>query len=278
MLSVTLVVLAVPVTLWAWSALGGLAGRTAVLPDPERMDVVVVPHPGDEFQAWSLVEDDPTSYKVFVLTDDGSGRALDAWVDRFGRLGQVDETLPTDLRGLGRRGPFPDDHGAVCRPDDRPAPCRTMRNPRVWVDDDGRGALVAFGVGAGGLTRREVLWTVRTVKRNREALGIEPALRPGSLIGAAFANRGYGCARFTDPDHLAVHEALFHTDLHFTEQLAPTCADDPDASRSSTVSARSTAVFFGHGLRVHGAPATLSRKGQRHPFHTGQTFWVRFGE
>ena len=258
----------------AWPLLGDLAARTAVLPDPERLDVVVVPHSGDEFSAWSLVEDDPTSYKVFVLLT-GSDRDVGGWVTRFRDLARVDETLPTGLTEVARLAPFPDEGGAVCRRDTPAAECRARRTPRVWTGE--RGALVAFDLGAEGLTRREVLWAVRTVKRNREALSLDTTLRPGTLIGAAFANTRYACVRFEDADHLAVHQALFDTDLHFDEQLAPTCAGDPDAGRSATVSARSTAAFLdGGGLRVHGGVARVGREGQRRVFHTEQSFWVRF--
>jgi hypothetical protein len=274
------VAVAVPGALWAWPLIGELAARTAVLPEPEQFDIVVVPHPGDELQAWSLVQHDETSYKIFVLLTRGSGRRLDGWVDRFRQLGRIDETLPTDLERVDGVRSLPDDRGLIYPTDAVTRACTRTRTPAVWADRDGRGALVALDFGADGLAPREVLWAVQVIKHNREPLGMRTGMRPGSLIAAAFSNRSYGCARSGDDDHRAVHEALYETDLHMARQLAPTCAGDPDATVTGVVSEEATSVFVGGDTRprVHGRAVAVDRSGQRRPFHTHQTFWERFAD
>lgn len=318
--------LVLPFAGWfTWPLIGDLAAHTAVLPTPTRVDYIVVPHPGDEFQAWSLIEDDPTSYKVFILATRGEessscepgahrrawqprleppadpvprGRwtascekaALGSWVRFFTEQARSDPTLPSALRHTGSVRSLPDDAGRVCRKDGD-KPCRTNTSAEVWVDEVGRGALVAFDLGHGDLTRLEVAWAVRTVRQHRAELGLDISLSNGGLIGAAFANRAYDCVEHTDPDHRAVHEALYETDFNLGFQAAATCADDPDVAWSRVVSPASADAAFavaedgtrtGSHTAAYGwmsrSPARLDRRAQRSLFHTHQEFWVRFAD
>jgi hypothetical protein len=276
---------AVPAAIWAYPKVGALAAHTVALPAPTRTDIVLVPHPGDEFQALSLVQDDPSSYKVFVLLTHGEeskGGGLDALVERLGHHGRVDESLPSDLEPLGTRGPFLDETNVVCSTAGEADDCTAVRTAEVWAGD--RGALVAFDLGDGDLTRREVAWAYRTVKFNREQLGLEPGPVIGSLVGAAFANRAYDCVPFDDPDHRVVHEVLYEIDFGVERQVAPTCADDPDATISRVVADAHVDVAFPAAndgratTRVHGTFPTVDEEGQRRVFHTHQEFWERYGD
>lgn len=277
-----LVVVAVPAALWAWPKVGALAAHTSVPPAPTAMDIVLVPHPGDEFQALSLVADDPSAYTVYVLLTRGEesrGANLGTWVEQLDRHGRVDESLPAHLEPLGERGPFPDEHNIVCRTDRGEDDCTAVQTAEVWTDAEARGAVVAFDLGERDLTRGEVTWAIQTVKGNREALGIDTRVPVRGLVGAAFANTSYDCVRFEDPDHVAVHKALYDNNYFVAYQTAPTCADDPDAGRSGVVSDAAVDVAFPGSdgkatWRIHGSFPTVDERGQRRPFHTHQEFWV----
>lgn len=278
---------AFPVAQWGWSEIGRLAARTTVLPSPEAVEYVVVPHAGDELQAWSLLQNDTTTYKVFILTsrdahgEESAGSDVAAWVDRFERLGQLDGTLPTDLEHLGVRGPFPDPKGQVCRDGDSAKLCRAAQSAEVWRDRAGRGALVVLDLGRDGLSRGEVAWAVRTTKHNREALGLDDSLPNGALIGAAYFGRGGGCVRYEGADHYAVHKVLHDIDLYVAAQLAATCADDGEATKTGTVRPDVLDVFRSNPVRAgrlgpkHGSPATVDPRAQRRPFHSRQVFWEK---
>jgi hypothetical protein len=304
-----------------WPFLGKVARNSAVEPAPTSIDYIVVPHPDDEFQAWSLIGHDDSTYKIFILATRGEetgfcepggyrkglqsglepapepvprgkwtrsceAARLSSWVGYFEQMAGHDPTLPQDLRRRPTAGPFPVDAGPMCRYDGSDE-CISDTTAEVWVDEAGRGALVAFNLGDGDLTRREVSWAVRMVRANREALGLEK-LPNGDVIGASFANRSYDCFSYPHPDHRAVHEALHDVDFGMGDQIAPTCGDDPEASRSAVVSDTSAEAAFeigpdGERLGAHtkhyGWLANpyyrLDRQAQRQLFHTHQHFWVR---
>lgn len=53
----------------------GSTAITAVLREPNKMSYIAVPHPDDEMQAWSLIEDSPDNYQLQGLHCDDSWRA-----------------------------------------------------------------------------------------------------------------------------------------------------------------------------------------------------------
>ncbi len=105
---------------------------------PNRMSYVVVPHPDDEMQAWSLIENSPDNYKVFMVMtrgeqtaycvsvghDAGTGEAppspwpsgkwtpsceqarQNSLLDFLEGMGKTDDSLPTQYVRLGNKGPF----------------------------------------------------------------------------------------------------------------------------------------------------------------------------
>ena len=209
---------------------------------------MLLPHPDDEFQVWSEVEDREDSYTVFLLmtrgeessycdSDTGGGRwtdtcesaRLSSWVDFFERMGESDATLPTDLPdepevvdGLatGSSTIARDDDGAVA---DNP-------EARVWADAEGRGALLAFDLGDGDLTTEEVEWAVGQVTEDAAGFGLEEGA-PDRVLGAYYSPRTTkGCFRYPHPDHAAVARAITSTGLA-PEQGYATCAST--ATRSS---------------------------------------------
>lgn len=318
---------------WRVAALAGLAALACLVQtgpvqavtarDARTMTYVVMAHPDDEFEAWSLIEHRPGAYTVFITATRGEETRfcnaptynrlgfdppselapqpephgkwtrscelarLGSWVGFFTDMGRTDASLPSDLRPLGTRGPFPSRGAALCRYDGL-ARCKHDRTARVWLDRGGRGALVAFDLGDGDLTTREAIWAVRTVKMYRARLGLDTTLRNGSLIAAAFYNENFGCVTYSSADHLAVQRAVRDGSFHMGPRLGPTCRDDPQAVRKPVVSRRAANTAFAEGGPVRRVGAhirrygwlkkthfPLDRAGQGALFHTHQAFWMR---
>lgn len=250
---------------------------------PTSVSYVVSPHPDDEFQGWSLVEDSPANYKIFIVLTEGeetgfctpdtyveigydepferpadpvpTGRwtqscstaRLTSWVRYFKGMSATDPTLPGALTDLGERGPFAATGTTVCRRDrGNDDTCDAFdRTARVWRDSQGRGALVAFNLGDGDLTTDEVVWAVQTVRDNRGALGLNSTLPEHNIIGATFSNRTYpNCVVYDHADHYSVHSALYNHDFGVNYQAGATCRSDPDADRFETVTPSSVDAAF----------------------------------
>lgn len=292
----------------------GVAGITAPNsnPEPSAMSYIVLPHPDDEWQAWSLIENSPANYKVFISTTEGEqsgycdlpregthprpmpyptgkwtpecGDArMNSWLGFLTKMSEHDPTIPGDWGEMELVGPLPaigfdlstDDGGVV-------APANRMA--RVWVDDDDRGAAISFDLGDGDLTVQEVEWAVRTVMNNRDELGIDDDLPIYNIIGTFAHNGSYGaqCALYTHPDHRAVHVALYSINFGVTGyQTAATCSTDPDEARTKLVSFDSTVTAWNgpefafqtnYGW-LGGYPITYY---QDKLFMRTQSFWTRF--
>lgn len=269
-----------PRSLRAWlgiTVFGLVIGATSIPPvpaadaavNPNKMSYIAIPHPDDEMQAWSLIEESPDNYKVFILLTrgeqsgycNGAGYAAgtgeiapspwpggkwsttcaDARVNSLlaflKGMGTTDSGLPSSYTYQGVKGPFSSLGLTICRRDQaNDASCTVYdRTAKVWT---GTGAaVVAFNLGDGDLARTEVEWAIKTVRDNRSAMGINSSLPNHNLLGGSFSNISYsGCYVYTHQDHRAVHEALWQTDFNVGTQLAPSCASDPDIVRSEAVS------------------------------------------
>ena len=212
-----------------------------------RLLYVVVPHPDDELEAWSLLEDRADQYPVFVLCTHG------------------EQTVYADGRGhqpgLGERTPLPQPWGA--------RGSATVRAQRLGsfsafldgaaaldphLDDelvdhgvlpDGpspfalavgeRSARVVFDGGDGRLTAEFVTAALqRTRALRRTHL---PVQEEGGVVGAAYWSTTPGSFRYVHADHRAVHTALWHTDQGLPgPQECRTSRTDPDAVRTESVS------------------------------------------
>lgn len=260
---------------------GGSASGAAVA--PTAVSYVVSPHPDDEFQGWSLVENSPSNYKVFILlthgeetgfcdlskytssgydppferaanptpqgrwTDSCSSARLNSWRTFIAEMAETDSTLPGQLVDLGSRGPFSSAGVTVCRRDNgNDGPCDVNdRTAKVWHDTQGRGALVAFNLGDGDLTVNEVTWAIDTVRQNRAALGLDTSLPEHNIIGAAFSNRQYtNCFKYEHGDHYAVHSSLYNHNFGVNYQVGATCKSDPDAVLDPIVTSASVQKAF----------------------------------
>ena len=236
--------------------------------DPSKLSYVVVPHPDDEMQAWSLIEDTPDIYKVFIVLTRGeqtaycNGRGYDeatgeaepypwpggkwstsceqARQESFFRflegMAEHDNGLPREFASAGVKGPFDALGHSICRLDDiDDTDCIVDLTAEVWTAP--RGAVVWFNLGDGDLSEDEARWAVTTVRDNRAALGIDATLPAAGLIGASYSNPGFeGCFIYDHPDHWAVQLALWTTDFGVGRQTAPSCRNDPVVSRHEQVS------------------------------------------
>ncbi|MBO0611041.1 hypothetical protein [Myceligenerans salitolerans] len=265
----------------------------------QRVLYSLVPHPDDEFEFWSLVEDDPKTFPVFLVLTRGEqtsfcGRAfekgwqpdlepkpsvrptgrwtqecrtarVDALLRYMQHMSSQDPTIPGDFEAPRTVGPFPDKDGVTCRVSspDRSGQCEGARSAKVWEDRQDRGNVVFFDLGDGDLTADEVGWALRTVRRHPEAFGIDPAMPEAGAVGA-FANEHGGCFSYPHPDHVAVHRALATESFGLPFQAAATCAD----SAADTVVRR--AVSREAATNAFGVGPDDTRTGA----HTGSYGWL----
>jgi hypothetical protein len=265
--------------------------------EQERQVVyAVIPHPDDEFQIWSLVEDSANVFPVFVVLTQGDqtsyctpegyatgwqpGTEPPAVVEPTGRwtpacsrsraaslvgyltaMSQQDASVPGDFEPAQIVGPFDDPDGVVCRVDAAEGPCTSRgTSAQVWTDRQGRGVVVMFDLGDGDLEPAEVQWAVRQVRNHRADLGIDPSLPESGAVGA-FANHSGDCFEYPHHDHVAVHDALRASDLGLEYRAAATCAESSDIRRR--VSDRSVDASF-----------RVDEDGTRSGAHTSAYGWL----
>lgn len=242
----------------------------------------VLPHPDDEFQVWSQVEQTPDLFKVFVLlthgeessncdpdlpgwdrgveaapdvlpqgkwTDSCEQARLDSWRGFFTDMAATDSSVPARFTDRGEVSRLVGSRSTpVCRVDATPGTCaRRDRSAHLWTDDGGRGALVVFDLGDRDLTRDEVVWAVESVRDNRSRLGIDPTLPSRGVVGAYYDEVTATGFRYPHPDHRAVADALSSTDLRLGPQLGATAADDPRVRVTTAVSDQAVTSAFGWG-------------------------------
>ena len=248
------------------AAVVGLFG-SACASSPDKLSYIAVPHPDDEMQAWSLIQDSPDIYKVFIVMtkgeqtgfcdspgfDEGTGEAppfpwprgkwtpsceaarQNSFFDFMTGMASRDNGLPSSFAFEGVKGPFDSLGHAICRHDE--GGCISDLTAEVWTSS--AAAVVWFNLGDGDLTTEEVEWAIATVRDNRSALGIDSSLPDHNLIGASFWNIGHrDCFIYEHDDHYAVQEALWRTDFGVGHQLGASCQSDPDVSRDEQVSQR----------------------------------------
>lgn len=262
---------------------------TRVPSEIDAVSYVAIPHPDDEMQAWSLIENTPDTFKVFVIFTRGEATAYCAEPAHDPRTGELppvplpegkhspsceaarkeaffgfltamaddDPSLPASFVYEGVQGPFDRRGYRLCRFDGDD--CVSDRTAEVYSSS--RGSIAWFNLGDADLTAEEVEWALTTVRDNAAAFGIDTSLESRSLIGASYWNHSHPeCASYAHDDHRAVHEALWDTDFAVGYQAAATCAADPRASVERHVSMTS----FDTAFRVSG-----EQRIGAHPVHYG---------
>lgn len=293
------------VTLMLVTAGGTLIPSTAAQATGEtQMSYILVPHPDDEFQAWSLIENAPSNYKVFVVATRGEATQFcdptiyplgyqpgygevasapsptgkwtpscvtarqNSMVGYLTQMSAADPTIPGSFGPMTTYGPFPGGTTAICRTVAGTPTCGAAeRTVDVWVDSLGRGAIVNFNLGDGDLTSPEATWALNTVINNRAALGINSTLPNYNALGA-FSNTAYSCFSYAHPDHKAVHTALWNNSFGLVYRAAATCASDPDQSRAQTVTPSSVTAAF----QLSGSGPTATRIGA----HVKRYGWLAY--
>jgi len=233
----------------------------------QNISYVVAPHPDDEWQTWALVENSPANYKVFILGTKGEESGfcvtpregthpdpvptptgkwttscaqarINSFLTFTKKMSQSDPSIPGDWQALGSKGAFPA-NGATLNRNDNGTVYAASRSADVFVDRQGRGAVISFNLGDGDLTEQEVKWAIQTTMNNRAALGINTTLTNYNILGTYYNNSYTQCVKYPHPYHYAVHRAIYHHTYGVVYQSASTCATDPDTSRSLTVSSAS---------------------------------------
>ena len=248
-----------------------------------------IPHPVDEMQAWSLIENTPDTFKVFVIFTRGEATAYcaesaydpgtgelpptplpegkhtrsceearrNAFLGFMAAMAGDDPSIPQSFDYQGLAGPFESRGFTLCRFDGEA--CVSDRTAAVYTSP--QASIAWFNLGDGDLTAGEVEWALATVRDNAPRFGIDASLQSTSQIGASYWNDSYPeCATYAHDDHRSVHEALWQIDFGLGHQAVATCAADPRVSLERHVSAAS----FDAAFRVSG----VQRIGA-HPVHYG---------
>lgn len=223
---------------------------------------VVTPHPDDEFEAWSMV-DESLHYTVFILLTRGENSG-------FCNGAGISTEVVGDQARLAERIPFPQPFqgpGQVCAQQridawssflnemssadsavdlptylgefntaidpNRFIPSRLSGGLRVpatnyqlWVGP--KTARFVFDLGDGDLSENEVIWAIDRVRELRSK--VLPVQAEDSAIAAAYYNdRFSGGVTYVHPDHAAVQDALLDHDFGLPRgQYGRTVPGDPD--------------------------------------------------
>lgn len=175
------------------------------------------------FALLTLKAGPPTAYSVMIVLTRGeeSGACadvggmwseacaetrLEAWTDFFTQMSLEDPSIPGDFAeaitvDLSRHDPITerDDGGEL------------VHDPtaQVWLDEPGRGALVAFNAGDGDLTSDETQWALDLVLQEPELFGLPNIDGPQEVWGSYwYAGDTTECAVYPHPDHRAIADYL----------------------------------------------------------------------
>ncbi|MGH8903132.1 MAG: hypothetical protein ACRDYA_16040 [Egibacteraceae bacterium] len=274
-------------------------GSTAIV--KKRLQYVVIPHPDDEFAAWSLIEKSSENYPVFIVltrgerthycTPDGK-TALQTHLGEYKPspnpyVGQ--QTSNCERARINSWQRFLNDMAGVDPYLSYNPPYKgsfgRARAFKVWADD--KSARISFDLGDGDLTPEKVTSAIQAVRSERSKLF--PTLPEYGVIGSAYLNPSDSRCVFNDhPDHRAVAVALFRTDQGTPgPQWGRTCRHDPDVSQIARVDNDTyhhamyvDARGFRHGFfqRAYGWLSDVWPRGEdtQTIWSLDQAFWARF--
>lgn len=272
-----------------------------------QLQYIVIPHPDDEFEAWSLIENSVDNYPVFLLCTYGEATGLG---DGSAFQPQLGEWLPQPqpwagphtptiraqrlhswhafLDAMAERDPQLDKApGYVGELAGGPSPLR------LWVGPNS--ARVVFDGGDGKLTPQFV---TAAIQRTRELRFTHfPVQKEYAVIGASYFNSSYAGVPYVHADHRAVHVALWSTDQGVPgPQWGRTPATDPDVAATGgrtnhiTPATYQTAMALDPttGQRIGVLQAAYGWLGPAEGWALGETdatvffsrqqsFWRRFG-
>lgn len=231
-----------------------------------------MPHPDDEMEAWSLIENSTSNYKVFIYmtfgeetgycvptsyktalrSDLGEIAAIATpqgkWTPSCGEsriastlsflnmMAETDSSIPSGMSPTSYTTmTLPANSGAVAHVDN--GVLVNDSSVRIYNSTNGYGKVLFFNMGDGDLTESEVTWAIRSVKQQSAALGL-PAYPVYNILGNFYHSGKFSsCVAYTHPDHNAIHRSLYKTNFGVTGyQSAATCAKDPTTARNKDVS------------------------------------------
>ncbi|MGH9181474.1 MAG: hypothetical protein ACRDY5_07145 [Acidimicrobiales bacterium] len=203
-----------------------------------RLRYILIPHPDDEFSAWSLVQRRPYIFPVFILLTHGEETTF---ADGHGLQEHLGERVPQP-QPFGGPGSvqvrsqrqdswhtFLDTMAAMDHTLDVAMPVPSP-SPTFELFVGHRTARVIFDLGDGRLTPEAVtaaLQAVRELKRVHLPVHTER-----DVVAAGYWNRDDPASiHYVHRDHRAVHEALWTTDQGLPgPQWGRTSHGDPDAA------------------------------------------------
>jgi hypothetical protein len=228
-----------------------------------QLTYYAIPHPDDEFQSWSLIENDSASYPVMITLTRGeaTGYCAAGYPGYQPALGELPPGNDPSYQGKtckqNRIGSTLAFFSVMCAIDPyigpMPTTKETLTAAPLAVGTPGQGCaassnqfeiwtgpnmtLVFFDLGDGNLTRCEVAWAISQTRRLRGSRHL-PALPEKHLVAAGFRNKNNpNCYVYDHADHLAVHQAIWDTNFGLPGgQYGRTCTTDTDQSLVKTVS------------------------------------------
>lgn len=238
---------------------------------PSAVSLIVMPHPDDETQSWSLIEGSPNNYKLFVFLTRGEetnycvptnykrafqpahgeiapshtpkGKWTSSCVEArisstlnfLNAMGSKDATIPSGFnRSKYTTVKLPKNGYKPQHIDNGTAVIDT--STRVYNSKNGMGKAIFFNLGDGDLTTDEVTWAIKSIKQSYAKFGIPSGMIFHNIIGP-YANSSHtACYKYPHPDHKAVHRVLFNIDFGYNYQIAPSCRTDRDVNRTKNVS------------------------------------------
>ena len=238
---------------------------------------IVMPHPDDEWQGWSKIAQRP-EFKVFIYATRGenTGRCEPGTIVRTtgihlpspqpeGRwtkscedarinstlgflhgMSESDPTIPGDLMYVGEIGPLPANGKTICRTDSSETACNTTDtlSANVYADRLGRGILILFNLGDGDLKEEEIKWMLNAVKEMPELFGMSSHTVFKEFVASSYYNDSFSsCFVYQHADHLALAKTVQNNDFGMGDQFLSTCASNPDADMTMSVSASSISGF-----------------------------------
>ncbi|MHB8671000.1 MAG: hypothetical protein ACYDAD_10675 [Acidimicrobiales bacterium] len=230
-----------PSVVAARAAVGGgtAAVSSGATSSPDKVVYVVVPHPDDEFEAWSLLQRTPSTLKVFILLTHGE------------RTSACDRPHADEPGELPPAAPPGGTGSASCAQDrliswnaaldaqadidssfDQPGPASAATSPLPSGDcpipDAGESiafgrltARIVFDLGDGRVRPCQVSWAVQSARMLVDDFA--SGLTESGAIGAAYHATDRHCLVNLNRDHAAVFEALTQLDLGVGPQHSATC-------------------------------------------------------
>jgi hypothetical protein len=233
------------------------APPAGALPLKTQVTYVVSPHPDDEFEAWSLVQNSTANFEIFVVLTHGEQTvACDhtgAWLDP----GEIPP--PVGNPGRGSLGCGVDRIASHRVALNNQANYDTALSPltvltlatsttplggcspnstgyEVW-QGNGSNAELIFDIGDGRVTPACVHWAVQTARGVKASLVGASSLPDFAVIGASYYSTSAGCKNYVHADHKAVFDDLTTTNEGAPHQWTSICgtANWSGATRAGTI-------------------------------------------